>query len=130
MTVMAPAQEDTKALAAQLRANLGITGPRSKLPMKNVTAPQLLGSFYYHGHGDETAQRVANALHGIEYAVSTGRLSGTTILYMRNLSPWSWCTLVAQIATGCRTTSEVWHYLNDHLAARAMAWFTEWSDRD
>lgn len=136
MTVMATeksARSDAKTLAAQLRANLSITGPRSKVRLvgsavpTTLLVPELLADYHSGRDGDA---RVRGALQGIDYAISTARISGTTDLYLRNLTPWSWCNLIADVAVTCTTTRQVTQYLNDKIAARAKAWFAEWCARD
>ena len=100
-TTLTPA---AKTLAAELRAELDITGPRTKLRFGawNILAVRV----------NDLPHQVATALYGIDYARRTGRLPGTTNLKLRDLSDWQWCNLLAEVATACKVQGEVPAYLN------------------
>lgn len=105
---------DAKALAAQLRADMGITGSRSKVP----------GGAYAKiarliGYGDMGwPHAVTVAMLGIAHATLTGRLDHTITDQIRGLSDWQMCTLVADVAANCNVQGEVSSYLIQRYAPK------------
>lgn len=106
-----PETPAAKALAANLRDELGITGPRTKLRFGawNLFATSV----------EDWPDKVQTALYGIDYARRTGRLPGATNVRLRHLSDWQMCNLIADVATSCQVIGEVPAYLNRHYSTRA-----------
>lgn len=104
---------EAKALARQLRTDLGVTGPRSKI---------LCGAYHQLatlvGYGDmDWPHSIDTAMYGISDARTTGRLSGVIEYKLRALSDWQWCSLVADVAAACPVTADVPRYLIERFAA-------------
>lgn len=114
MTVMAtekPSKTEmkhhAKALAAQLRADLGITGPRSKVRHGSAWNVIAIRCVY---PDSPWPYEVTTAMYGIDWARRSGRIDCWVEEYLRGLSDWQWCSLIADVAVSCRVSGEVPEY--------------------
>lgn len=112
----ATTEVEVKALARQLRCDIGVTGPRSRVRG---------GAFYQVGYiannrrwaAPEWPHSVVVATLGMARAYNTGRLSVAAQRHIDGLSPWRTCTLIAEVAVHCHVLADVPDYLNRHRAA-------------
>jgi len=100
-----------RELAAQIRERIGLSSPRGRVKFSGGAFALIA----YHAQFGDTGwpYRVTTAVEGIKDAVATGRLPGRVVEWLRDLSDWRWCNLVALVATRCRVMAEVPQYLID-----------------
>lgn len=96
-----------KTLASQLRAEIGVKGPRTKVAAGAFQRLAMIGLDSLSPFPYE----VTAALYGVSDAVGTGRLSGRIVEKIKGLSDWQMCNLVAEIATNCAVSGEVSAFL-------------------
>jgi hypothetical protein len=104
---------EAKALAAKIRAYLGITAPRSRAcPGTSITAFGMLSMRINH---DDFPAEIRQAMYGIDWSRRTGRIGFWVEQYIRDLSDWGWCTFIAEVATGARYMADVPYFLADRF---------------
>lgn len=103
-----------KALAADLRAQLGLKNSRSK-----CTAASAFTVLGIRVNDADMPEPVRQALYGIAWARRTGRVSLVVEEMFQGLSDWQWCAVIADVAAspGCSRgiSGEVPYYLEERF---------------